>query len=84
MRRYHFGTARAAKVLEKPAKVCMSERTHQRIENEFDFVTMLFMSGYTDDSVLQHGPLDSGVACLQKPFTPTTLTRTVRATLEHA
>ena len=42
---------------------------------------VLFMSGYADDAILQHGILESGVAYLQKPLTPTSLTRKVRQVL---
>jgi two-component system cell cycle sensor histidine kinase/response regulator CckA len=42
---------------------------------------VLFMSGYTDDAILQHGIIDSGVAYLQKPITPSSLTRKVREVL---
>jgi PAS domain S-box-containing protein len=44
---------------------------------------VLFMSGYTDDAILQHGILDSGVAYLQKPLTPASLTRKVREVIER-
>ena len=43
---------------------------------------VLYMSGYTDDAILQHGIIDSGVAFLQKPITPTSLTRMVRVVLQ--
>ncbi len=45
-------------------------------------IKVLFMSGYTDDAVLQHGILDSGVAYLQKPMTPASLTAKVRDVLD--
>jgi len=36
-------------------------------------IKVLFMSGYTDEAIIQHGILDSGVTFLQKPITPETL-----------
>jgi two-component system cell cycle sensor histidine kinase/response regulator CckA len=43
---------------------------------------ILYMSGYTDDAAVRHGLVERGVAFLQKPLTPTMLTRKVRQVLD--
>ena len=42
---------------------------------------VLFMSGYTDAAIVQHGVLEPGTHFLQKPFTPDGLGRKVREVL---
>ena len=45
---------------------------------------ILFMSGYADDALADHGVLAADVAYLQKPFTPDELARRVREVLDAA
>jgi two-component system cell cycle sensor histidine kinase/response regulator CckA len=42
---------------------------------------VLFMSGYTDDTVVRHGVLDADLAFIQKPFKPADLAQKVREVL---
>ena len=43
---------------------------------------VLFMSGYTDDVIADHGVLDAGTPFIQKPFAPDVLVRKVRDVLD--
>jgi FixJ family two-component response regulator len=43
---------------------------------------IMYMTGYTDDMVVQHKVLEPGVQLLQKPFNKTELALKVRSTLD--
>jgi two-component system cell cycle sensor histidine kinase/response regulator CckA len=45
---------------------------------------VLYVSGYTDDTIVRHGVLEPGLAFLQKPFSPKTLARKVGEVLSVA
>jgi PAS domain S-box-containing protein len=45
---------------------------------------VLYVSGYTDDTIVRHGVLEPGLAFLQKPFSPKTLARKVGEVLATA
>lgn len=53
-----------------------------RLVSRLPDLEVLYMSGYTDDAMLRQGILDSDVAFIQKPFTPTALARKVREVLD--
>jgi PAS domain S-box-containing protein len=53
----------------------------ERLRDLLPRLRVLFMSGYTDHTIVRHSLLEPGVAFLQKPFTPELLARKVRAAL---
>jgi CheY-like chemotaxis protein len=54
----------------------------ERLSTRRPETRILFVSGFTDDTVVRHGVLDEGVAFLQKPFTLESLSQTVRQVLD--
>ena len=47
-------------------------------------LNVLYMSGYTDDAIVQHGVAQSAVRFVAKPFSATELSERVRAALDEA
>lgn len=54
----------------------------QRLGEGRSDMKVVCMSGYTDEAALRHGIIDSGLAFLQKPFTPDGLLTKIRQVLE--
>jgi two-component system, cell cycle sensor histidine kinase and response regulator CckA len=53
-----------------------------RVTAERPNVKVLFISGYTDDSIFRHGVLEGGVAYLQKPFNLKSIAQKIREVLD--
>src|SRR6266508_2742881 len=52
-----------------------------RIRTLWPGIKVLYMSGYTDETIFRHGHLEQGRLFLQKPFTPEALARKLREAL---
>ena len=53
----------------------------RRLASVREETKILYVSGYTDDTIVHHGVLEPGIAFLQKPFTPEALVRKLREVL---
>mgnify|MGYP001560599096 CR=1 FL=1 len=54
----------------------------EQVKLERPAIRTLFMSGYTDDTIVRHGGLDQDMPFLHKPFTGAALLRRVREVLD--
>lgn len=57
-------------------------RLAEQMRTHFPQIRVLYMSGYTDDTVIRHGLLHDEVSFIQKPFGSLDLARKVRETLD--
>lgn len=58
------------------------ELTRQLMEQR-PGLKVIYMSGYSEESMADHGVVNAGVAFLQKPFDPETLGRKIREVLDR-
>ena len=56
----------------------------ERLLPVYPSLLVLFMSGYTEDTMLQHRIAELGITVLEKPFAPDVLVRAVRGALDRA
>jgi PAS domain S-box-containing protein len=78
------GAGRVDLILTDVVMPGMSGRTlADQLATRWPGVRVLYMSGYTDDAIVRHGMLESGLAYLQKPFRPDALVRKVRELLDR-
>jgi len=54
----------------------------EKLTSRYTNMKVLYISGYTDNVIVHHGILDSGIAFLQKPFTSYSLAGKVREVLD--
>lgn len=54
----------------------------EQLQETYPNLKVLFMSGYTDDAIFQHGIIDEEVAFIQKPFKPNEVLKKVREILD--
>jgi PAS domain S-box-containing protein len=56
----------------------------KRLTADHPLTKVLYISGYTDDVIVDHGVLEKGISFLQKPFSPNVFLKRVRKVLDTA
>jgi two-component system cell cycle sensor histidine kinase/response regulator CckA len=56
----------------------------ERLAERRGSMKVIFMSGYTDDAIVQHGVLEAGIFFIQKPLMPEPLLAKLREVLDGA
>ncbi|MBU3980582.1 MAG: response regulator, partial [Proteobacteria bacterium] len=54
----------------------------EKLQPFYPRMKVIYMSGYTDNAIVEHGVLAPGLNFLQKPFTPESLALKVREVLD--
>ena len=56
---------------------------HDALQRERPNLKVLFTSGYTENAIIHHGRLDSGVLLLAKPYRKSDMARMIRRALDE-
>jgi two-component system cell cycle sensor histidine kinase/response regulator CckA len=56
----------------------------EQLSARYSRIKVLFTSGYTDDAIIHQGRVDASINFLHKPFSPASLVRKVRVTLDQS
>jgi two-component system cell cycle sensor histidine kinase/response regulator CckA len=56
---------------------------NRRLVEQRPALKVIYMSGYTEETIVHHGVLNPGIAFLHKPFTSETLGRKIREVLDR-
>jgi two-component SAPR family response regulator len=58
------------------------KETAERLQSIYPQMKVIYMSGYTDETIVHFGVLEPGLDFLEKPFSPEGLARKVREVLD--